>query len=72
MADDELYCISSTAAVNEAAKLKNKDNKSLQLTKAGAEDLLTRFIQDKWFIKSEYVLCSFFFPTAAKRCPPLQ
>ncbi|KAG0289135.1 hypothetical protein BGZ96_007228 [Linnemannia gamsii] len=53
MADDELYCISSTAAVNEAAKLKNKDNKSLQLTKAGAEDLLTRFVQDKWFIKSE-------------------
>jgi hypothetical protein len=63
MADDELYCISSTAAVNEATKLKNKDNKSLQLTKTGAEDLLTRFVQDKWFIKSKYViLCSFFFP----------
>ncbi|KAF9091193.1 hypothetical protein BGX29_004155 [Mortierella sp. GBA35] len=52
-ADDELYCISSTAAVNEAAKLKNKDNKALQLTKRDAEDLLTRFIQDKWFIKSK-------------------
>ncbi|KAF9130043.1 hypothetical protein BGW39_003531 [Mortierella sp. 14UC] len=53
MADDDLYCISSTAAVNEASKLKNKDNKSLQLTKSGAEELLTRFVQDMWFIKSK-------------------
>ncbi|KAF9908694.1 hypothetical protein EC991_009622 [Linnemannia zychae] len=53
MADDELYCISSTAAVNEASKLKNKDNKSLQLTKSGAEELLSRFVQDMWFIKSK-------------------
>ncbi|KAG0378353.1 hypothetical protein BGX24_004085 [Mortierella sp. AD032] len=53
MADDELYCISSTAAVNEASKLKNKDNRSLQLTKSGAEELLTRFVQDMWLIKSE-------------------
>ncbi|KAF9299486.1 hypothetical protein BGZ88_006526 [Linnemannia elongata] len=52
-ADDELYCISSTAAVNEASKLKNKENKSLQLTKAGAEDLISRFVQDKWLIRSK-------------------
>lgn len=61
MADDELYCISSTAAVNEASKLKNKENKSLQLTKAGAEDLLSRFVQDKWLIRSKYVFLYIFF-----------
>lgn len=66
-ADDELYCISSTAAVNEASKLKNKENKSLQLTKAGAEDLISRFVQDKWLIRSKYVFFHFFFSLVVYR-----
>lgn len=66
-ADDELYCISSTAAVNEASKLKNKENKSLQLTKAGAEDLISRFVQDKWLNRSKYVFFHFFFSLVVYR-----
>ncbi|KAF9926961.1 hypothetical protein FBU30_003603 [Linnemannia zychae] len=53
MADDELYCVSSTAAINETARLKNKENKPLQLTKSAAEELIGRFIRDKWFVKSK-------------------
>ncbi|KAF8938354.1 hypothetical protein BGZ58_001086 [Dissophora ornata] len=52
MADDEAYCISSTAALHEAGQLKNKENKSLSLTKREAEALLDRFVADKWFIRS--------------------
>ncbi|KAG0200822.1 hypothetical protein BGX28_006208 [Mortierella sp. GBA30] len=51
-ADDEAYCISSTAALHEAGTLKNKENKVLVLTKRDAELLLDRFIADKWFIRS--------------------
>ncbi|KAG0007048.1 hypothetical protein BGZ65_010674 [Modicella reniformis] len=52
MADDEAYCISSTAALHEAGKLKNKENKSISITKRDAEALLDRFVADKWFIRS--------------------
>ncbi|KAG0309290.1 hypothetical protein BGZ98_003892 [Dissophora globulifera] len=52
MANDEAYCISSTAALHEAGQLKNKDSKSLSLTKRDAEALLDRFVADKWFIRS--------------------
>ncbi|KAF9428279.1 hypothetical protein BGZ94_002910 [Podila epigama] len=52
MAADEAYCISSTAALNKAGNLKNKDDKSLTLSKKDADALLDRFVADKWFIKS--------------------
>ncbi|KAF8970774.1 hypothetical protein BGZ46_010387 [Entomortierella lignicola] len=52
MADDEMFCVSSTAALHEAGRLKNKENKPLSLTKREAEILLDRFVADKWFIKS--------------------
>ncbi|KAF9100079.1 hypothetical protein BGX27_000488 [Mortierella sp. AM989] len=52
MADDEMYCISSTAALHEAGRLKNKENKPLSLTKREAETLLDRFVADKWFVRS--------------------
>ncbi|KAF9360234.1 hypothetical protein BGX34_007887, partial [Mortierella sp. NVP85] len=51
-ADDEAYCISSTAALHEAGRLKNKENKSISITKRDAEALLDRFVADKWFIRS--------------------
>ncbi|KAF9170037.1 hypothetical protein BGX20_009520 [Mortierella sp. AD010] len=53
MADDEMFCISSTAALHEAGRLKNKENKPLALTKREAENLLDRYIADKWFIRSK-------------------
>lgn len=53
MAEDEAYCISSTAALNESGKLKNKENKALTLSKKDADTLLDRYIADKWFIKSK-------------------
>ena len=52
MADDEMFCISSTAALHEAGKLKNKENKSVALSKKDAESLLDRFVADQWFIQS--------------------
>ncbi|GJJ78588.1 non-structural maintenance of chromosomes element 1 [Entomortierella parvispora] len=52
MADDEAFCISSTAALHEAGKLKNKENKAVALTKKDAEALLDRFVADQWFIQS--------------------
>ncbi|KAI7827502.1 DNA repair protein Nse1 [Gamsiella multidivaricata] len=52
MADDEAFCISSTAALHEAGKLKNKENKALAIPKREAENLLDRFVADKWFIRS--------------------
>ena len=52
MADDEMFCISSTAALHEAGKLKNKENKSVALTKREAEALLERFVADQWFVQS--------------------
>ncbi|KAF9571466.1 hypothetical protein EC968_000497 [Mortierella alpina] len=52
MADDEAYCISSTAALHEAGNLKNTENKTVTLTKRDAEVLLDRFVADKWFIRS--------------------
>jgi hypothetical protein len=51
-ADDEAYCVSSTAALHEAGRLKNKENKSISITKRDAEALLDRFVADKWFIRS--------------------
>ncbi|KAG0358579.1 hypothetical protein BG005_002135 [Podila minutissima] len=53
MADDEAYCISSTAALNESGKLKNKENKPLTLSKKDADALLDRYIKDRWLIKSK-------------------
>ncbi|KAF9986294.1 hypothetical protein BGZ75_002010 [Mortierella antarctica] len=52
MADDEAYCISSTAALHEAGNLKNAESKTVTLTKRDAEVLLDRFVADKWFIRS--------------------
>ncbi|KAG0056487.1 hypothetical protein BGZ83_004745 [Gryganskiella cystojenkinii] len=52
MADDEMFCISSTAALHEAGKLKNKENKSVAMGKREAEALLDRFVADQWFIQS--------------------
>ncbi|KAG0261211.1 hypothetical protein BG011_001252 [Mortierella polycephala] len=52
MADDEAFCISSTAALHEAGKLKNKENKPLALSKKDAESLLDRFVKDQWLIRS--------------------
>ncbi|KAF9184998.1 hypothetical protein BGZ51_002993 [Haplosporangium sp. Z 767] len=52
MADDEAFCISSTAALHEAGKLKNKENKPLTLSKKDAESLLDRFVKDQWLIRS--------------------
>ncbi|KAI1293417.1 hypothetical protein EDD11_008375 [Mortierella claussenii] len=52
MADDEAYCISSTAALHEAGQLRNKENKALSLTKREAEVLLDRYVHDQWFIRS--------------------
>ncbi|KAF9286955.1 hypothetical protein BGZ68_002385 [Mortierella alpina] len=54
MADDEAYCISSTAALHEAGNLKNAESKTVTLTKRDAEVLLDRFVADKWFIRSAY------------------
>ncbi|KAF9438612.1 hypothetical protein BGZ76_006511 [Entomortierella beljakovae] len=52
MADDEMFCISSTAALHEAGHLKNKENKPLVMSKREAEALLDRFVSDKWLIRS--------------------
>lgn len=51
-ADDETYCVSSTAALHEAGKLKNQEDKVITMTKREAEALLDRFVADKWFIRS--------------------
>ncbi|KAF9579325.1 hypothetical protein BGW38_004463, partial [Lunasporangiospora selenospora] len=51
-ADDEVYCISSTAALHETGRLKNKEDKPLSLTKREAELILDRFVADKWLIRS--------------------
>lgn len=60
MSDDEMFCISSTAALHEAGKLKNKENKAVVLTKKDAETLLDRFVADQWFIQSRYILVALF------------
>ncbi|CAO3564831.1 unnamed protein product [Mortierella alpina] len=52
LADDEAYCISSTAALHEAGNIKNSEGKPVTLTKRDAEVLLDRFVADKWFIRS--------------------
>ncbi|ORY06817.1 hypothetical protein K493DRAFT_202866, partial [Basidiobolus meristosporus CBS 931.73] len=45
-ADDESYSVSSLLALSEAGKLKSA------FTKNAAEQLLDRFVEDKWFSKT--------------------